>query len=232
LVSRRAGASGKSCQRPSLRTSAILPRTSVLSSKRCWRSSISRRRLARVSNEKRARGVLTLVAGGVETAQSVRKAAERIGYTDEVCPGCRHPRMMGARSRPRAAVLDTTDDGALPRKMVRAMRRAVPTLALPPPPGTVDRIGPICAPGFPPPSPLGASFGRAQFAPGKGMSANSKDFVCCAHERASVIARLPAADRARIFSANRSMTIITEGRAATGMVSACCTTDRQYPRID
>src|SRR5580704_10730248 len=47
--------------------------------------------------------------------------------TDEVCPGCKHPRMMRARSIPRAAVLDTTEDGALPRKMMRAMRRAVPT---------------------------------------------------------------------------------------------------------
>jgi hypothetical protein len=113
------------------------------------------------------RAVLTLVAGGVETAQSVRKAAERIGYTDEVCPGCKHPGVMRARSIPRAAVLDTTDDGALRGKMVRAMRRAVPTLALPPPPGTVDRIGPICAPGFPPPSPLGASFGRSHSHCGK-----------------------------------------------------------------
>ena len=165
--------------------------------------------------------------------QPVRKAAERIGIHRRSLPRLQAPendmravktprRSLGHNGRWRAAKKDGARDAA-----------GGSHLALPPPPGTVDRIGPICAPGFPPPSPLVPHLGAHNSHRGRGMSGNSKDFVCCAHERASVIARLPAADRARIFSANRSMTIITEGRAATGMVSACCATDREYPpRID
>ena len=118
--------------------------------------------------------------------------------------------MICARSRPRAAVLDTTEDGALPRKMVRAMRRAVPTWHSHPHQGCgSDRAN--LRPRISPAEPPWCLIWALTFAPGKGVSGNSKeDFVCCAHERASVIARLPAADRARIFSAKSSMTMTAE----------------------
>jgi hypothetical protein len=149
--------------------------------------------------------------------RSVRKAAERIGKHRRSLPWLQAPendvravntprRSLGHNGRWRAAKKDGARDAA-----------GGSHLALPPPPGTVDRIGPICAPGFPPPSPLGAAFGRSQFAPGKGKVGKLKRLVCCAHERASVIARLPAADRARIFSANRSMTIVVDGRHWNGV---------------
>ena len=114
------------------------------------------------------RGVPTLVAGGVEIVQPVRKAAEGTGIHRRSLPRLQAPendvravktprRGLGHNGRWRAAKKDGARDAA-----------GGSHLALPPPPGTVDRVGPICAPGFPPPSPLGAAFGRSQFAPGKG----------------------------------------------------------------
>jgi hypothetical protein len=102
----------------------------------------------------------------------------------------------------------------------------------PAPTRAVDRIGPICAPGFPPPSPLGASFGRAQFAPGKGNVGKLKR-LCLLRSCASLGDR-PTSSRGpgSYFFSKELDDNDCRGRAATGMVSACCATDRQYPRID
>jgi hypothetical protein len=183
-----------------------------------------------VSNRKRLAPSLLSPEALRQCGRSERRLSASAN-TDEVCPGCKQPRMMCVRSIPRAAVLDTTDDGALPRRMMRATRRAVPTWRSRPHRALWIESGQFAPQDFPRRAPLVPHLGAHNSHRGRGVSANSKDFVCYAHERASVIARLPAADRARIFSANRSMTITAEGRAATGMVLACCATDRHYPRV-
>ena len=146
------------------------------------------------------RGVPTLVAGGVEIVQPVRKAAEGTGIHRRSLPRLQAPendvravktprRGLGHNGRWRAAKKDGARDAA-----------GGSHLGTPAP--TRDRgsdranLRPRISAAEPPWCLIWA----LTFAPGKGVSGNSKeDFVCCAHERASVIARLPAADRARIF---------------------------------
>jgi hypothetical protein len=142
--------------------------------------------------------------------QPVRKTAERIGLHRRSLPRLQAPendmravkaprRSLGHNGGWRAAKKDDARDAA-----------GGSHLALPPPPGLWIGSGQFAPRDFRRRAPLVLHLGAHNSHGGRGMSGNSKDFVCCAHERASVIARLPAADRARIFSAKRSMTMTAE----------------------
>jgi hypothetical protein len=95
-----------------------------LSSNRFLRSSISRRRLARVSNQI-TRRFLRLVAGGIQVVELVRQPVQRVGIERG-----RLPRLKTAQQNSRpveatyARLRVATDDGALPKNTVRATRRA------------------------------------------------------------------------------------------------------------
>ena len=165
--------------------------------------------------------------------QSVRKAAERIAIHRRSLPWPQAPEndVRGVKTPRRSLGHKGTMARCRERWCARCGGRFPPGHSRPTRDCGSDRAN--LRPRISPAEPPWCLIWALTFAPGKGVSGNSKeDFVSCAHERASVIARLSAADRARIFSANRSMTITVEGRAAARMVLACCATDRQYPRID
>jgi hypothetical protein len=141
--------------------------------------------------------------------QPVRKTAERIGLHRRSLPRLQAPendmravkaprRSLGHNGGWRAAKKDGARDApggshlALPTHQGCGSDRA--------------NLRPRISPAEPPWCLIWARTIRT----GEGNVGNSKDFVCCAHERASVIARLPAADRARIFSAKSSMTMTAE----------------------